>query len=405
MSSLSSALTIGVEEEFQIVSSCTAELVNGYEIMMKRATPAIRKQLKSEFLQCVVESITKVCDSVDEIRDETRKLRATAMQLTALKGMQIVSAGTNPTGLWYEQHRTNDERYDDLVRVLEDVARSILIYGHHIHIGMENQEQRLRVMNQARTYLPHILALSANSPFWMGRPTGYASFRTMVWAPFPMSGVPESFATEAEFDNFQALMKKTDSINDTRRIWWDIRPHHEYMTAEFRIADMPIRHSDMLAITAFVQALVKTIIDANKRGIIFPTIPSIYINENRWRAARHGLQPTGNLIDYTTSTAIPTLDAVFAAFDLVQNAAEELGTVQYLHYFRKKLSSKYKNGAEEQIAVYERRHNPLDVTRRLMEATREGFEDPAALAMPLADKPSPLSSFFRIRHQSEVSNS
>lgn len=245
--------SLGVEEEFQIVDAATAELVSGFATLMQRATPEIAAHMKPEFLQCVVECITDVCPDVAAVRRQTMALRATAAALAHEHGMAIISAGTHPTGKWYHQHRTPGDRYGMLEDALQDVARSILIYGLHVHVNLEDLDLRIQVMNQARTYLPHILAISANSPFWMGRNTGYMAFRPIVWAPFPVSGVPDAFASHAEYERFRELFFKVNALGEVRRMWWDVRSHHHLPTIEFRIADMPLHHDDTVAIVALVQ--------------------------------------------------------------------------------------------------------------------------------------------------------
>ncbi len=380
MSTTQDALTLGVEEEFQIVEAASAELAHGFETLMRGATPEIQQHMKPEFLQCVVECITGICPDVAAVRHETTALRATAAALGRPHGLALVSAGTNPTGRWYDQVRSPGERYDTLEEMLQDVARSILIYGLHVHVGVADEARRVEVVNQARTYLPHILALSVNSPFWMGRYTGFMSYRTIVWAPFPFSGVPEPFASFDDYRRFRDIFAQVNSLNDVRRVWWDIRAHHAQPTVEFRIADMPLHHEDMLGIVAFAQALVKTILRRIDDHQPLPVYPRTYIEENRWRVARWGLR--GMMADFEQGREIPIVDAIAAALDLVGDAAAELGTTAHINHLRDMLAPGYLCGAERQIAAYKKRYDARDATRMLMEETMRGIDLKAAL--PLA---------------------
>ena len=380
MSQPQDVLSLGVEEEFQIVSAATAELTSGYDALMSRATEDIHHHMKPEFLQCVVECITSVCPNVEAVRQQTMALRSTAITMGKEHGLALIAAGTHPTGKWYHQHRTRDRRYGNLEEALQDVARSILIYGLHVHVNITDREQRIAVMNQARTYLPHILAISANSPFWMGRYTGFMAYRPMIWAPFPVSGVPDPFASDAEFIRFQTLFRAVNSLGETRRIWWDIRPHDLHPTLEFRIADMPMNHADMVAIVAFIQALVKTLLDRTAAGQPLPIYPTPYINENRWRAAFGGIH--GTFIDFARECEIPTPDALNAAFDLVNDAALELGSAREMQHLRGMLEPGYLCGAERQIAAFQEHRNPTDASRLLMEETLRDID--LTQTLPLA---------------------
>jgi carboxylate-amine ligase len=386
------ALRLGVEEEFQIVDRRTGDLENGgYTRLMRHATDVFRHQMEPEFLQCVIECITSVCEDIAEVRRETMKLRATAAKMAEKEGLALVSAGTHPTGRWYDQKRTTGERYGQLEEQLQDVARTILIYGLHVHINVPDEEKRIQVINQARTYLPHILALSANSPFWMGRQTGYASYRTMVWAPFPFANVPEPFDDLSDYLAYRTLFERANSLSAVRLIWWDIRPHHKHSTIEFRIADMPMNHRETIALVAFMQALVQTLLWRVDRGQPLPVWPSPYIAENRWRAARFGLR--GKFIDFDAQREVLATEAIAAALDLVSDAADHLGTASEIALLRSMLETGYQTGSERQVAVFKKRYDAHDVTRFLMEETMRGID--LSAAMPLAEDAAPTSDTGR----------
>src|SRR5262245_38531546 len=268
------ALTLGVEEEFQIIHTSTLELTPGFDALMRHATDAIRARMHPEYYQCVLETTTAVCSSVEEAKRQSMALRATALAMAQKSHLAIVSAGAHPFSRWEQQQRSTDPagRYAGLEDILQDVARSILIYGLHVHVGIASDSRRVAVMNQARAFLPHILALSVNSPFWQGRPTGYQSFRTIVWAPFPLANIPDPFPSIDDYHAFRDLLEATGALTPPRRIWWDIRVHHQLPTLEFRVADMPITHADTMAIVAFIQALTKTLLDRLDRGDPLPAV-------------------------------------------------------------------------------------------------------------------------------------
>ncbi len=381
------AWKVGVEEEFQIVHTQTMELVSGFPAMMRFASAEAREAMKPEFLQCVIECITEPCDSIADIARSTMLRRASAMALAEAQQLQIISAGTHPNGRWYHQHRTIDtareDRYAQLEDILQEVARSILIFGLHVHINVDDREERIQIFNQARAFLPYILALSVNSPFWMGHLTGYQSYRTMVWAPFPMAGIPDAFESLQAYEDFVGLWKRVRSLEEPRRIWWDIRPHFKHPTVEFRIADMPLNHTDMVAIAAFCQALVRTISERTRAGHPLPIIPTPYIMENRWRAARFG--PRGMLIDLLDGLAaareLPAAVVIGRALDLVSDAAASFGTTAAIDHLRRRLQPEVLTGAERQIEAYMKHLEIRDVTAMLADETLRGID--RGLAWPL----------------------
>jgi glutamate---cysteine ligase / carboxylate-amine ligase len=299
--------------------------------------------------------------------------------------LAIVSASTHPFSRWDQQRRTEDSagRYSGLEGILQDVIREILIDGLHIHVSITDEARRIAAMNQVRAFLPHILALLANSPFWMGHSTGYQSFRTMVWAPFPLAGVPDAFASVEEYRAFHTLLESTGALSTPRRIWWDVRAHAVFPTLEFRIADMPASHADTVAIAAFIQALCRALLERHDRGDPLPSVPTPIVNENKWRAARYGL--CGTLIDYARGEAVPTREALAEAFDLVAESMDLLGTTDQLAHLHGMLEPEYRTGAERQLEAFERRGDLLDVVALLRRETVRGIA--LADALPLAALP------------------
>jgi glutamate---cysteine ligase / carboxylate-amine ligase len=385
---MSEPLTLGVEEEFQVVDRRTLELTSGYTRLMQRATPAIAERLKKEYYRCVVECVTPVCADIAAARQEAATQRATAIALARRSGLAILSAGTHPRSRWEVQQRSDDDqgRYATLEDLLQDVARSITIFGLHVHVGIADPAARLAVLNQARGFLPYILALSVNSPFWRGRRTGFHSFRTVVWAPFPMANMPEAFASLEEYEAFLGVMERADALSENRRLWWDIRPHHTLPTLEFRIADMPANLEDTLAIVAYIQALCQTILERTERGEPLPVAPTLVINENKWRAARYGLR--GTMIDCTREPELarqqptPTVQLIRETLDLIGPAAEALGALRELSHLHQMVSDGFQTGAEKQLIAFERRFSLDDVLKCIEGETRAGISPPDAL--PLA---------------------
>lgn len=394
-------LSIGVEEEFQIVDGRTLELTSGFDALMRHATDEIRSHMHPEFYQCVVETTTEPCATVEIAGRQSAILRATASRLAKKAGVELISAGTHPSSAWRRQLVTRDPagRYKQVEETLQDVGRTLTIFGLHVHIGIAEQaddNRRIGAFNQVRAFLPHILALSLNSPFWLGQDTGFHSYRTAVWAPFPLANVPDPFASGAEYHAFRDLLERGGALRDPRRIWWDVRPHHTLPTLEFRIADMPATHQETLALVAFTQALVKTALDRFDAGEPLPTVATPLINENKWRVARYGLR--GTMIDYETGDEAPVLQMLARACDLVSPSADQLGTSAYLNELGARIRARaadgsrgadetnrggggYRSGAERQCDVYARERSAKGVARFLVDETMRGVNPKLTLRL------------------------
>ncbi|MDP9276393.1 MAG: YbdK family carboxylate-amine ligase, partial [Chloroflexota bacterium] len=225
-------LTIGIEEEFQIVDG-DGQLKSASETLLAAAWPRLGDQIKPEMMQSVIEAGTKICADIGEARDEITTLRGTLAALLQPVGLRIASAGTHPFSHWQDQQVTEQERYKILEDELQDVIRELLIFGMHVHVGIPDREGRIEVMNEARYFLPHLLAISTSSPFWLARNTGLKSYRQVIWGRFPRTGIPPHFSSYDEYENFVELLVKTRSIDNGRKIWWDLRPHAVFPTIEF----------------------------------------------------------------------------------------------------------------------------------------------------------------------------
>ncbi len=364
--------TLGIEEEFQLVDATTGRLKAGIVPLMDLAKDTLGEHIKPEFLQCTAEVITGICPSIAAGRAETLYLRSTLSKFADALGLRLISAGTHPTDDWQGQPRTDHPRYAELEEQLQDVARSILIFGLHVHVGIENRDHLIEIMNQARNFIPHALALSANSPFWQGRKTGYKSFRTIIWQRFPRSGLPEIFASAAEFERYVNTLVATNCLDNGRKIWWDVRPHPMLPTLEFRICDMPATLDDTVALAALFQALVARLDWMRERGQSLKLYPNSLLNENKWRAARYGLD--GKLIDYPNLREIPTRAALHELLNFVEDVAEDLGSRQEMRYLRRLIDSKEGTGADRQLAVYAQTGQIASVTRWLTHSTLHGIE-------------------------------
>src|SRR5213592_965514 len=276
-------LTIGVEEEYQIIDA-SGQLRSHIDTLLAKATPKLGEKVKREMMQSVVEVGTTVCENVDEARYQLGEMRHTLSELLKPEGLRIACAGTHPFSRWEDQQITEHERYKMLEIELQDVVRSLVIFGLHVHVAIPDPELRIGVLNEARYFLPHLMALSTSSPFWLGRNTGLKSYRGVVWSRFPRTGIPPDFTSYDEFENYVDLLVKTNSIDDGKKIWWDLRPHHVYPTLEFRICDACTKVEETMCLAALIQAVCAKLLNLRKRNLGFRKYLPNLVAENKWRA-------------------------------------------------------------------------------------------------------------------------
>ena len=357
--------TIGIEEEFQLVDGETYELRSHVSQMLKEAQPTLGDQIKPEFLQSVVEVGTKVCADITAAAAQVRLLRAALEQLAAQHGLHIAAAGTHPWADWRDQEVTENERYRSLVQDMQDVVRALTIFGLHVHIGIEDRRRAIEIMNEARYFLPHLLALSANSPFWRGRQTGLHSYRCVICDRFPRTGIPEAFGSCDEFENLVDTMVRTGCIDNGRRIWWDIRPHPYFKTLEFRICDMQTTAEETLMLAALMQAIVAKLYRLRERNLGFRQYHRSLLMENRWRAMRHGLE--GRLIDFGKEQEVPIADLLEELLAFVDEVVDDLGSRPYVEYARSVIAAG--NGAQRQLATYAQTGDLRAVMARIVHET------------------------------------
>lgn len=368
--SCSQTFTLGIEEEFQMVEHTTGQLAPCIHRVLDRARPLLDKHVKAEVQQSTVELISDVLPDITTAREHVRDLRAKLARVLADEGLALISAGTHPEALWREQPTTEDERYEMLEEEFQQASRSILVYGLHIHVGVADPDLAIALMNQVRSWLPHLLALSSNSPFWAGQFTGIKSYRSVVWRRIFRSGIPEVFPTRASFEYYIQRLVQAGHIDNGRKVWWDMRPHAVYPTLEFRICDMPATLDDTLALVALCQALVAKLAWLHQRHLSAHVLPRYFIEEHKWYASRYGLD--ARFFDFVQSRHLTMRESISELLDLVEDTADELGSRREIDYLRTLLSSPNGTGADRQIEVYQRTQSIDAVIRHLMQQTMQG---------------------------------
>ncbi|HUG05308.1 MAG TPA: carboxylate-amine ligase [Candidatus Limnocylindria bacterium] len=324
-------LTIGIEEEFQIVDA-DGQLKSHIETLLTAAGGRYGDQIKREMMQSVVEAGTKICADISEARDEILTLRGTIAALIKPAGLRIASAGTHPFSHWQDQEVTEHERYKVLEEELQDVIRELLIFGLHVHVGIPDRELRIEIMNEARYFLPHLLAISTSSPFWLTRVTGLKSYRQIIWQRFPRTGVPPEFASYDEYENFVELLVKTNCIDDGKKIWWDLRPHAIFPTIEFRVCDAATLVEETLCIAALTQAICAKLLVLRGRNQGFRRYAPGLIQENKWRAVRGGMD--AKLIDFGKQIEVPMRELAVELLEFVDDVVDALGSRREAEYLQ-----------------------------------------------------------------------
>jgi carboxylate-amine ligase len=360
--------TIGIEEEFQIIDPHTRELRSRVNEMLEEGKMLLGEQIKPEMHQSMVEVGTGICKDVKEARADVVKLRRAIAELAHKKGLAIVAASTHPISHWADQQITEHERYFKMIEELQHSARALLIFGMHVHVGMADREAAIAVMNAARYMLPHVYALSCSSPFWIGRNTGMKSYRYEVFKQFPRTGIPEYFNSVSEFDNFVNLLIKTGCIDNGKKIWWDVRPHPFFPTLEFRVCDIPSRVDETIAIAALFQAITAKLYKLYRQNMGFRLYRRALIEENKWRAARYGLD--GQLIDFGKRQEVDTRALIHELMEFVDDVVDELGSREEISYVYKILETG--TSADRQLKVYQETDDLRAVVDLLMKETLAG---------------------------------
>ncbi len=373
---MSGRFTLGIEEEFQLVNRRTLQLCSSVNSVLEKGTPYFAEKIKPELTQSTVELISDICPDITAARNELYTLRALLARLLDEEGLAIISAGTHPSSKWQNQETTDKERYNELEEEFQDVIRSNIIFGLHVHIGVEGKDLAVRLMNQARTWVPQLLAISTNSPFWHSRNTGIKSYRSALWKHVHRSGLPEIIESWSEFEQYVQTLVEMGCIDNGKKIWWDVRPHPFFDTIEFRVCDMPATIEDTLAIVAFCQALIAKLAWCDEHNVAVPSLKRDYIEENKWRAMRYGLD--AEVIDFVQHRRLSMRDAINETLDFVDDVVDDLGSRQELTYLRALLANPNGTGADRQLAIYQQTHDIQKVVELLMEQTMQGITLDAA---------------------------
>src|SRR6266487_1383935 len=316
--------TLGIEEEFQIVDPETRELRSHVSEMLEEGRMLLGEQIKPEMIQSQVEVGTGICQNIQEARADISRLRSIIASLAGKNGLKIVAASTHPISRWQDQKIFDDERYELLVQELQTVARSLLIFGLHVHVGMADRERQIHIMNASRYFLPHVLALSTSSPFWMAHNTGLKSYRSEIFKQFPRTDIPDHFDSYSGFQRYVDLLIRTKCIDNGKKIYWDVRPHPLFPTLEFRICDIPTRVDDTIAIAALFQALVAKFNKLLDQNLTYRLHHKMLIEENKWRAVRYGLD--GKMIDFGKGKEVPIRDLIRELLEFVDEVVNDLGS-------------------------------------------------------------------------------
>ncbi len=341
--------TLGIEEEFQIVDPVTRELKSHVSEILDEGKLLLGEKIKPEMIQSMIEVGTGVCANIQEAREDITQLRCIISSLARQKGMEIAAASTHPFSKWSEQTIYEHYRYKLLVDELQMVARSLLIFGVHVHVGIEDLDRRIHIMNAARYFLPHVLAMTTSSPFWLGHNTGLKSYRSEVFKKFPRTDIPDHFESFQQYQSYVDLLVKMNCIQDGTKIWWDVRPHCKFPTLEFRIADIPTRVDDTIAVAALFQAICAKLSIMIDKNWGFRLYHRRLIQENKWRAIRYGLD--GKLLDLGKQKEVPVKDLIRELLDFVDDVVDDLDSrkeIEHVHTILERGTS-----ADEQLRVWE----------------------------------------------------
>lgn len=349
--------TLGIEEEYMVIDPETRELKSHEQKIVTEGQKVIKDKVKAEMHQAVVEVGTDICNDIDDAFRDVSTLRQTISQIAGDLGLWVGASGTHPFSHWEKQLITDHIRYSQIVNELQEAARSNLIFGLHVHVGMEDRKLAIHIANSARYFLPHVYALSTNSPFWEGRTTGYKSFRTKVFDKFPRTGIPDYFESIEAYDNYVNMLIKTNCIDNAKKIWWDLRVHPFFNTVEFRICDVPMTISETIAIAALFQAICVKLYKLRMQNMNFIFYQRALLNENKWRASRYGID--GSLIDFGKESEVNTRALIYELLDFVDDVVDALGSRIHINYIIKMMEQG--TGADRQLAVYEKNKSHIDV--------------------------------------------
>jgi len=364
------SFTLGIEEEYQTIDPETRDLKSHIATeMLAQGKLRLEERVKAEMHQSVIEVGTRVCRNIEEAREDIYDLRRQMIHLAEENGLVLVAGATHPFADWRHQEIYPDARYDRVVEDLQQVARANLIFGLHVHVGIEDREGAILIMNSLRYFLPHILALSTNSPFWLGMETGYKSYRAKVFERFPRTNLPDSFSSYSEFENYVNLLIKTNCIDNAKKIWWDVRPHPFFNTVEVRVCDIPLRAEETVAIAALIQATAAKLWKLHERNLDFRQYSRALLMENKFRAVRYGL--AGKLIDFGKEIEVPETELIREYLEFVKEEAEELESTKAINYIHQMLEQG--SGADRQLKVWRETGSLRAVVDYMAAETKHGL--------------------------------
>lgn len=380
------SFSLGIEEEYMLIDPETRELKSHLQVeLLSKGKAVLEEMVKPEMHGSMIEIGTPVCKNTDELHAQLRKIRSIVRHLASANDLRLGASSTHPFSHWSNQEIYPDQRYYELVEDMQVLARSLLIFGMHIHVGIENRETQIKLMNEMRYFLPHVLALTVNSPFWTGIETGLKSYRSKVFERFPRTSIPEAFHSWADYENFTKLLVKTRCIDNPKRIWWDIRPHPSFPTLEIRICDLPMTLDESVAIAALVQAIVAKLFSLYRRNLSFRVYSRSLVLENKWRAVRYGLE--GKMIDFGKQRELPARDLIRELLYFVDDVVDDLGSREHINRIYDILDNG--TGAQRQLQVWkENDEDPKAVVDYIISQTEKGLLDDPKEFMPAVGPPS-----------------
>ena len=344
------SFTIGIEEEYLLIDRETLNLAaDPPKALFAECEDLLGAQVAPEFLRAQIEIGTRVCTTMQEAAADLRRLRKTVSGVAEKHGLAIMAASTHPFAAWGEQKRTEKDRYNELAENLQGVVRRLVISGMHVHVGIDDDDVRIDLMNQVSYFLPHLLALSTSSPFWQGKDTGLRSYRLAVWDELPRTGLPEQFESFGEYNRHVQILIEAGIIDEPTKIWWDIRPSDRFPTLEMRICDLCPRLADTVAIAALYRCILRMLWRLRRQNQRWRRYANMLIRENRWRAQRYGCD--GELIDFGIRRMVPFADLLEELLEMTRPDAEHFGCLTEIEHTRSILT--HGTSARRQVQIYE----------------------------------------------------
>lgn len=364
------SLTLGIEEEYQIIDPETREL-RSYITEILEEDHLVLGEVKPELHQSIVEIGTKVCGTPAEACAELKRLRGVVIGLAARKNLRVAAAGTHPFSCWTKQEITPLERYLGVKQDMQDLAQQLLIFGTHVHVGIEDKEFLIDAMNVSRYFMPHLLCLTSSSPFWQGRNTGLKSYRSIVFRNFPRSGVPRILRSWGDYQYLMETLVHTRCIPDGSKIYWDVRPHHKFPTLEFRFLDVCTRVDEAVCVAAILQAIIAKLWKLRRDNLTFRVYPADLIEENKWRAVRHGLD--GQMVDLGKQEELGARELIRELLEwFIGDVVDELGSRKEVEYAYRILEEG--SSADRQLETFRRTGDLKAVVDGVIAETAEGVE-------------------------------